>query len=232
MAMQSGFDTRPSETQPSEKRAGSAFRLLPVAAGALLALGVAGTACSREEAKPAVPAPAPAPAPTAPRSPSEGQPPSAAPAPTKAPGEGAMSTEPGAKPGEKEIKLGEQDPEVLAEALNNLRSSDAEVRADAVLDIEPEGVGVRTLVDTLSDPDPEVRIAVISQLEDGDSPEATAGIVRALSDKDPEVVLQAIDALEFVGDQNSVSDLKRLLQHPNEEVRAEAQDAIDYLEED
>jgi HEAT repeat protein len=209
------------------------FRSMPIAAGALLALGVAGTACWDEEAKTDAKAPAPAatPAPTAARSPSAGQPPSAAPPATKAP-EGAMSTEPGAKPGEKEIEIGEQDPEVLAEALNNLRSSDAEVRADAVLDIEPAGVGLRTLVDTLGDPDPEVRIAVISQLEDGDSPEATAGIVRALGDKDPEVVLQAIDALEFVGDATSVSDLKRLLEHPNEEVRAEAQDAIDYLEEE
>jgi HEAT repeat protein len=216
MAIQGRFETR----------RGTVSRTLPVVAGALIAFGIAG--CSGEEKKPET-APS-APAATKP-APSEGQPPSAAPPAAKAPDE-AMSTEPGAKPGEKEMKLGGQDPEVLAEALNNLRSSDAEVRADAVLDIEPEGVGLRTLVDTLSDPDSEVRIAVISQLEDGDSPEATAGIVRALSDKDPEVVLQAIDALEFVGDETSVSELKRLLQHPNEEVRSEAQDAIDYLEED
>jgi HEAT repeat protein len=210
-----------------ETRRGTVSRTLPVVAGALIALGIAG--CSGEEKKPDA---APSPTATTKPAPSEGQPPATAPPATKAPEEGAMSTEPGAKPGEKEMKLGGQDPEVLAEALNNLRSSDAEVRADAVLDIEPEGVGLRTLVDTLGDPDSEVRIAVISQLEDGDSPEATAGIVRALGDKDPEVVLQAIDALEFVGDETSVSELKRLLQHPNDEVRSEAQDAIDYLEED
>jgi HEAT repeat protein len=125
-----------------------------------------------------------------------------------------------------------QDPEVLAEALNNLRSSDAEVRADAVLDIEPEGVGIRTLVDTLRDPDPEVRLAVISQLEDSESPEAVAGIVGALGDGDPEVVLEAIDALEFVGDENVVAHLRRLLEHPNQEVREAAEDAIEYLQED
>jgi HEAT repeat protein len=204
-----------------------AFTRTAIVAGAILALGLA-TGCPKEEEKAAAPVPA---APAKPSAPSEGQPPAVNPAPT-APGEGAMSIEPGAKPGEKEIQVGAQDPEVLAEALNNLRSSDAEVRADAVLDIEPEGVGVRTLVDTLGDPDPEVRIAVISQLEDGDTPEATAGIVRALSDKDAEVVLQAIDALEFVGDATSVSELKRLLEHPNEEVRSEAQDAIDYLSEE
>jgi HEAT repeat protein len=126
----------------------------------------------------------------------------------------------------------EPDPDVLAEALNNLRSSDPEVRADAVLDIEPEGVGLRTLVDTLGDPDKEVRLAVVSQLEDAESPEATSGLVRALGDSDPEVVLEAIDALEFVGDQNVVGDLRRLLDSPNAEIKEAAQDAIEYLEEE
>jgi HEAT repeat protein len=125
-----------------------------------------------------------------------------------------------------------QDPEELAEALNALRSSDAEERADAVLDIEPEGVGLRTLVDTLRDPDPEVRMAVISQLEDSDSPEAVAGLVSALQDSDPEVVLEAIDALEFVGDENVAADLRRLESHPNQEVREAAVEAREYLEED
>jgi len=125
-----------------------------------------------------------------------------------------------------------QDPQELAEALNALRSSDAEERADAVLDIEPEGVGLRTLVDTLRDPDPEVRMAVISQLEDSDSPEAVGGLVSALQDADPEVVLEAIDALEFVGDENVVADLRRLESHPNQEVREAAAEAREYLEED
>ena len=115
---------------------------------------------------------------------------------------------------------------MLAEALNNLRSPDPEVRADAVLDIEPEGVGLRTLVDTLSDPDKDVRLAVVSQLEDAESPDAVAGLVRALQDGDSDVVLEAIDALEFVG------DLRRLLDSKNPEIKEAAQDAIDYLEEE
>jgi HEAT repeat protein len=187
--------------------------------GALLALG----ACSREEE----PAPTPAaqpPAQTTPppaQTPAAESPPPAAPPAAKAPA--AAMPKPAAPV---------QDPEVLAEALNNLRSSDAEVRADAVLDIEPEGIGIRTLVDTLRDPDPEVRLAVISQLEDGESPEAVAGIVSALGDGDPEVVLEAIDALEFVGDENVLADLRRLLDHPNQEVREAAEDAIEYLQEE
>jgi HEAT repeat protein len=124
------------------------------------------------------------------------------------------------------------DPDALADALNNLRSSDPEIRADAVLDIEPEGVGLRTLVDTLGDPDKDVRLAVVSQLEDAESPEAVAGLVRALGDADPDVVLEAIDALEFVGDQNVVGDLRRLLDSQNAEIKEAAQDAIEYLEED
>jgi HEAT repeat protein len=190
---------------------------------ALFAAGLAVGACSREEKAPA-PAAQP-PAATTPPAQTPAEPPAPAPA---APSPAAKAPAPAmGKPA-----APVQDPEVLAEALNNLRSSDAEVRADAVLDIEPEGIGIRTLVDTLRDPDPEVRLAVISQLEDGESPEAVAGLVSALGDGDPEVVLEAIDALEFVGDENVLADLRRLLDHPNQEVREAAEDAIEYLEED
>jgi HEAT repeat protein len=205
------------------RRIGRPRGAAPLACALLTALLAFG-ACSREEE----PAPAPAaqpPAQTSPPAETPAQsvtPPPAAPPAAKAPAE--TMAKPGAAP--------VQDPEVLAEALNNLRSSDAEVRADAVLDIEPEGIGIRTLVDTLRDPDPEVRLAVISQLEDGESPEAVAGIVSALGDGDPEVVLEAIDALEFVGDENVLADLRRLLDHPNQEVREAAEDAIEYLQED
>jgi len=191
---------------------------------ACLAALLAAAACSREEA----PAPAPAAQPKAQEAP-KAEVPGAEPM-TPAPGAEQGAKAPGAMPKPAEVPA--QDPEVLAEALNNLRSSDAEVRADAVLDIEPEGVGIRTLVDTLRDPDPEVRLAVISQLEDSESPEAVAGIVGALGDGDPEVVLEAIDALEFVGDENVIADLRRLLEHPNQEVREAAEDAIEYLQED
>ncbi|MDH3735247.1 MAG: HEAT repeat domain-containing protein [Gemmatimonadota bacterium] len=126
-----------------------------------------------------------------------------------------------------------EDDEDLREALNELRSSDPEVRADAVYDIEPEGVGLRYLIDTLSDPDPEVRISVISQLEDADEePEAIAGLVTALGDEDPEVVIEAIDAIEFVGDSSQIRDLQRYADHPNEEVREAVADAIEYLEDE
>jgi HEAT repeat protein len=203
--------------RPRARRAAS-----PIACALFAALLVT-AACSRDEAP--APAPAPAAPPAAQQAPKGEMPVAESPAP--AAGEEAKAP-PGAMP---KASQG-QDPEVLAEALNNLRSSDAEERADAVLDIEPEGVGLRTLVDTLRDPDPEVRLAVISQLEDGESPEAVAGIVGALQDSDPEVVLEAIDALEFVGDENVLADLRRLLEHPNPEVREAAQDAIEYLEED
>jgi|GEM_PF-5150620 len=202
------------------------IRTLPARrlAGALLAALVATSACSRDEETPATTTPAPAPAadPAPPAPPAPGTPPGAAPSPQAAPPAQGMA--PNAP--------GEQDAETLAQALNDLRSSDPAVRADAVLDIEPEGVGLRTLVDTLRDPDKEVRLAVVSQLEDSESPDAVAGLVRALQDSDPEVVLEAIDALEFVGDANVVGDLRRLLDSPNPEVKEAAQDAIEYLEEE
>jgi HEAT repeat protein len=121
--------------------------------------------------------------------------------------------------------------EALAEALRDLKSSDPEVRADALLEIEPEGAGISHLTDALRDPDPEVRMAAIGQLEDGESRESIEALELALDDRDPEVVIEAIDALEYVGDSSAISSLERLLNHPNEEVREAALDAIDYLEE-
>ena len=190
-------------------------------AGALVAGCLALSACSREEkaATPAQP-PAAVPAPPAPAPAAPAAPPMAAPEPPSSPQ--SMARPP----------REEADADALADALNNLRSSDPEIRADAVLDIEPEGVGLRTLVDTLGDPDKDVRLAVVSQLEDAESPEAVAGLVRALGDADPDVVLEAIDALEFVGDQGVVGDLRRLLDSQNAEIKEAAQDAIEYLEEE
>lgn len=195
----------------------------------LIALGVTFAACGQEPAG-ETPAATPTPPPqrTVERPEDIPPPPPAPAAPTTegaVPAPGAMAESP------TEGAEAEED-EYLTEALNDLRSSDAEVRADAVLDIEPEGVGLRYLIDTLGDPDPEVRMAVISQLEDADEdPTAIAGIVSALEDSNSEVVIEAIDALEFVGDPSVISSLQALSDHPNEEVREAAVEAIEYLEE-
>jgi HEAT repeat protein len=125
-----------------------------------------------------------------------------------------------------------QDEEDLALALEGLKNPDPEERSDAVLDIDPEGPGLQYLLEVATDdPDPEVRMAAVSQLGDTESPEAIAGLVTALGDPDSEVVLEAIDGLEYSADHNVIGNLEKLLQHPDPEVREAAEDAIDYLEE-
>ena len=183
-------------------------------------------ACGGEETPPPEPAPAPAP--------SERQPEVIPPAPSMP---GATAPEAGAPAAAgTEMSAEEEDPyfdeESFAEALEGLRSDDPDDRADAVLDLEPEGRGLPYLLEVVGDdPDPEVRIAAIGQLEDGESPEAVAGLVRALDDADSEVVLEAIDALEFAADYTVVGSRQKLSQHPDPEVREAAADAIEYLEE-
>ena len=125
-----------------------------------------------------------------------------------------------------------QDEEDLALALEGLKNPDPEERSDAVLDIEPEGPGLQYLLEVVTDdPEPEVRMAAVSQLGDSESPEAINGLVTALNDPNSEVVLEAIDSLEYSADHNVIGNLEKLLQHPDPEVREAAEDAIDYLEE-
>jgi len=125
-----------------------------------------------------------------------------------------------------------QDGEDLALALEGLKNPDPEERSDAVLDIEPEGPGLQYLLEVVTDdPDPEVRMAAVSQLGDSESPEAIDGLVTALNDSDSEVVLEAIDGLEYSADHNVIGSLEKLLPHPDPEVQEAAADAIDYLEE-
>ena len=125
-----------------------------------------------------------------------------------------------------------QDDEDLALALEGLKNPDPEERSDAVLDIEPEGPGLQYLLEVVTDdPDPEVRMAAVSQLGDSESLEAINGLVTALNDPNSEVVLEAIDSLEYSADHNVIGNLEKLLQHPDPEVREAAMDAIEYLEE-
>ena len=142
--------------------------------------------------------------------------------------EEAIPMEPPAAAVPKRANLDEA--EQLAAALQELESSDPEVRSDALFDIEPEGPGLQALLEVLSDdPDPEVRGLAARQLGYAGSPEATAGLVSALDDPAPEVVIEAVDALQMIDDSTVIGSLEKLLQHPDAEVRAAAEDGIDFL---
>ena len=216
------------------------IRLQPhlwIAVGLLaLAIGAAGcSSCERDEAAP--PAPETAPPATELSAPPAAERP--APPVERAERRSARESTPRRAPPPADLERQSpdddydyQDPEDLALALEGLKNPDPEERSDAVLDIEPEGPGLQYLLEVVTDdPDPEVRIAAVSQLGDSESPEAITGMLTALNDANSEVILEAIDGLEYSADQNVIGNLEKLLQHPDPEVREAAEDAIDYLEE-
>jgi len=131
--------------------------------------------------------------------------------------------------------LDSPDPETRtaeqADLLSDLDSPDPETRIDAVDWIDLEGEVLERMVSLLeSDPDAEVRAAIVDRLGEEASPSALAALVGALRDPDPEVVLQAIDVLEFEAEDWLIPELEPLLAHSDPEVREAAQFAITFLE--
>jgi hypothetical protein len=141
----------------------------------------------------------------------------------------ATASVPAARPESPQPAMDEGDLDL--ELMEQLESSDPAQRAEAASLLEPEGPFLDALSDLLeNDPDPEVRRAVVGNLDGEESPEAIALLVGALDDPDRDVVLGAIEALEFSDDPNLVPHLAPLRFHPDERVRAAALDAIDFLE--
>jgi hypothetical protein len=109
------------------------------------------------------------------------------------------------------------DPEPEAdELLARLDDPDPEIRLRAVIEIEPDG-------------EARVRAATTASLGSAERYGAMEALVWALDDPDPEVVLEVIDSLEFAGDASNVWHLEPLLTHPDPRVRDAAADAIDFL---
>jgi len=119
-----------------------------------------------------------------------------------------------------------------AELIAELDSPDPEARTDAVDWIDLDGEALERLISLLeSDPDAEVRAAIVDRLGEEESPAAMAALINALRDPNSEVVLRAIEILEFEAEAWLIPELERLLTHPDPEVREAAQDAIDFLTE-
>jgi hypothetical protein len=107
---------------------------------------------------------------------------------------------------------------------------DPEQRVQAALVLEPEGEQLKTLCDLLAhDPDPRVRAAATTSLENSEDFAAVRALVDALRDPNPEVVIEAIDSLEFAADESVTRDLEPLLAHDDARVRQRAADAIEYF---
>ena len=96
-----------------------------------------------------------------------------------------------------------------ADALEELRSSNPDMRMEAAADIEPEGPALPSLMDALaSDADPRVRAKVAEQLADADGCVASMGLVGATSDPDPSVRSAAWHALEMNCDESMLPKMQ------------------------
>jgi HEAT repeat protein len=120
-------------------------------------------------------------------------------------------------------------PEERAAQAALVTDPDPEQRIRAALALEPEGEGLKQLLDMLAnDPDPRVRAATTASIENSEEFAAVRALVDALHDPNPEVVVEVIDSLEFAADASIVPDLEPLLGHEDPRVRQRAAEAIDF----
>jgi len=96
-----------------------------------------------------------------------------------------------------------------ADALEELRSSNPDMRMEAAADIEPEGPALGSLLEALaSDADARVRAKVAEQLADADGCVASMGLVNATKDPDASVRTAAWHALEMNCDESMLPSMQ------------------------
>lgn len=118
--------------------------------------------------------------------------------------------------------------------LTNLRSPDAADRARAV-EVGSRAGGrevLQGIIEALSDPVTEVRVAAALALEGPDHPAAAAALGDALADPDVEVRAAAARALGAIDERTATAFLVRALGDPEPQVRAEAAGAFARLRPD
>lgn len=119
-----------------------------------------------------------------------------------------------------------------ADLLEQLRSSNPDMRIEAVEGLEPDGPALEAVLDVLkNDPDARVRQKAAAQAGEGDGFLACSGLIESLGDRDSAVVLQALDSLEFTCDE-TVAPLvrQRCAQSADPDVKARCAEAIDFMQ--
>jgi hypothetical protein len=119
-----------------------------------------------------------------------------------------------------------------ADLLEQVRSSNPDMRMEAVAGLDPEGDALVALMDLLkNDPDARVREKAAEQAGEANGFIACAGLIDALGDREPAVVLRTLDSLEFACDETVVPIVRqRCGQSENEAVRERCAEAIEFLE--
>jgi hypothetical protein len=119
-----------------------------------------------------------------------------------------------------------------ADALEELRSSNPDMRMEAAADIEPEGPALASLMEALAtDADPRVRAKVAEQLADADGCVASMGLVTATSDPDPSVRSAAWHALEMNCDESMLPSMQPVCaKEPDPKVRESCTGTLEMCE--
>ncbi len=119
-----------------------------------------------------------------------------------------------------------------ADLLEQLRSSNPEMRLEAVEGLDPEGPALAVLLEVLkSDADVRVREKAAQQGGEAEGFTACAGLLDALGDREPAVVLQALESIEFTCD-STVAPIveQRCAQATDPVVQQRCAEAIDFLQ--
>jgi hypothetical protein len=119
-----------------------------------------------------------------------------------------------------------------ADLLEQLNSSNPEMRIEAVEELDPEGSALGVVLETLkSDPDARVREKAAEQSGEAEGFMACAGLLNALGDREPAVVLQALASIEFACD-DTVGPLvqQHCAQVTNPAVLERCAEAIDFMQ--
>ncbi|MBM4335460.1 MAG: HEAT repeat domain-containing protein [Deltaproteobacteria bacterium] len=119
-----------------------------------------------------------------------------------------------------------------ADLLEQLRSSNPEMRIEAIEGLDPEGPALAALLEVLrSDPDARVREKAAEQGGEADGFLACAGLLDALGDREPAVVLRALASLEFTCDETVLPIVQKHCDPATDPaVQARCAEAIDFLQ--
>jgi hypothetical protein len=115
---------------------------------------------------------------------------------------------------------GDEEDELDPELVHRLDSSDARWGADLE----------RLLVYATADPDPNVRIAAIEEIEGNESYAVVQTLLRSLEDDDAAVVARAVEAFGSLSDETLLPRIRPLARHRDPRVREAAREAIEQME--
>ena len=119
-----------------------------------------------------------------------------------------------------------------ADLLEQLGSSNPEMRVEAVEELDPEGPALTALLEALkNDPDARVREKAAEQGGETDGFMACAGLLDALGDREPAVVIQALASIEFACDETVAPIVaQHCSQATNPAVLERCTEAIEFLQ--